>query len=594
MRERKVAPSIWRSMVQSVTLYILVPLFLALTVLCFLLKKKTDSGIEEAMKMMFAQNVQEIDSAILLSNYASSTMITYTENSRFLKNYYNAKNEYMKNRAVGQIEGMILNTNVSTLGSIEAELMILMNDGKKISSTRIAEIPEKYQEATWYQNMQKSGQIPYWDSAMTPYFDYKDNRRYVSFGRALVRYRGNALGYALVRIPRDVFFGKAKNSSDSVYRSGTVFMCDQNGRIITSGPEELSPEIAEQTIEVWRKFKGKQGRIGNFYVLSSNLTSSNNQVVYVGNYHEIFAQSEQIQLVVILFMAGAGVALVAIMLMISRYITNPILFFARQVDWIEQNDPKKLILEENRFLETQALENGMIRAQSRIAKLMEDVRREAVMKEKARFDALKAQINPHFLFNTLNAIRWKASMNHDEEVADVLSELGVLLSETYKSDAEMESIGNAVRILNAYVKIMQIRFGNKVQFFFSIPENIRKYQIPRFCLQPLVENSFIHGMSHVECGVIALRGEMQGTDVVLTLIDNGEGLRGKTLDLNREEPGKRGLTGIGLPNIHKRLTGLFGDGYGLTIDTEIESGFRVSLRIPAIEEKGDENESADC
>lgn len=329
-------------------------------------------------------------------------------------------------------------------------------------------------------------------------------------------------------------------------------------------------------------------------MLSSNLTSSNNQVVYVGNYHEIFAQSEQIQLVVILFMAGAGIAIVTIMLMISRYITNPILFFARQVDWIEQNDPKKLTLEENRFLETQALENGMIRAQNRIAKLMEDVRQEAVMKEKARFDALKAQINPHFLFNTLNAIRWKASMNHDEEVADVLSELGVLLSETYKSDEEMESIGNAVRILNAYVKIMQIRFGNKVQFFFSIPENIRKYQIPRFCLQPLVENSFIHGMSHVECGVIALRGEKQGTDIVLTLIDNGEGLRGKTLDLNREKPGKRGLTGIGLPNIHKRLTGLFGEGYGLAIDTEIESGFRVSLRIPAIEEKGDENESADC
>ena len=89
MRERKVAPSIWRSMVQSVTLYILLPLFLALTVLCFLLKKKTDSGIEEAMQMMFAQNVQEIDSAILLSNYASSTMITYMENSRFLKNSLN-------------------------------------------------------------------------------------------------------------------------------------------------------------------------------------------------------------------------------------------------------------------------------------------------------------------------------------------------------------------------------------------------------------------------------------------------------------------------------------------------------------------------
>ena len=113
----------------------------------------------------------------------------------------------------------------------------------------------------------------------------------------------------------------------------------------------------------------------------------------------------------------------------------------------------------------------MIRAQKRINLLVKEVRKEAEMKEKARYDALRAQITPHFLFNTLNAIRWKASLNHDEEVSDILSDLGILLGEAYRNTDELERIENAVLILDAYVKIMQIRFGDKVQFFFSVSPN---------------------------------------------------------------------------------------------------------------------------
>ena len=119
MKKRKNVPSIWHSMVQSVTLYILLPLFFTLTVLFILLKRTTDTVTKEAFHMMFSQNIQEIDNAILQSNYASSTMITYTENICFLKNYYKAQSAYEKNKAAEQIEAMILNTNASTLGSIE-------------------------------------------------------------------------------------------------------------------------------------------------------------------------------------------------------------------------------------------------------------------------------------------------------------------------------------------------------------------------------------------------------------------------------------------------------------------------------------------
>ena len=236
----------------------------------------------------------------------------------------------------------------------------------------------------------------------------------------------------------------------------------------------------------------------------------------------------------------------------------------------------------------------MLRAKERIRILLEEVRHEAKMKEKARFDALKAQIKPHFLFNTLNAIHWKASINGDQEVAEVLSNLGVLLSETYKNDNELETIDNAIYILEAYVKIMEVRFGNKVEFFCVNSDELGEYLIPRFCLQPLVENSFIHGMSHTENGLIVLRGEQNGNDIELTLIDNGEGLHGKELDLSKEsEDNKRGITGIGLSNIHKRIQTLYGPDYGLNIDTTVEIGFKISLRIPAMKREAKADESAD-
>ena len=247
--------------------------------------------------------------------------------------------------------------------------------------------------------------------------------------------------------------------------------------------------------------------------------------------------------------------------------------------------PELLVLKKHHYHETKILEEGMLSAQKRIALLVKEVRQETERKEKALYEALRAQIMPHFLFNTLNAIRWKASLNKDEEVADILADLGMLLGEAYQNTDEMETVDNSMKILDAYVRIMQIRFGDKVQFFFLVPDTVKEYLIPRFCLQPLVENSFIHGMSRVEEGVIALRGSLDGTDLVFTLIDNGVGLHGKKIDLNgMEEPKDRGMSGIGLSNIHRRIQLLFGKDYGLEVDDTVEVGFKISLRIPGIRE----------
>lgn len=605
MRKEKQAPSIKCSMIVSIVLGVLLPLFVALLVLSALLQRATASSTMEAYQMMFDQNVRAIDSAILQSNYASSAMITYTENNQLLKDYDQATNEYDRSVAKKKIRDMIRNSEITNLAGFGGKLMILMNDGYLISSEKAVKMNTDFSDAAWMQKVHAEKSVPYWDTEIGKLFNQENPEDYVTYARELTHYGQQVYGYALMSIPRTLF---TNFQADERYQTGDLFMFSADGRLLSGAGEHYKEQELQELFEDWlqrqsqklkqksnakQKLNDQKGR-GDYYVMGSALTSSQNYILYVGNRHAIFERSEQIIWYLALFMLVITVLSIAITWSISRYITKPILFLSDRIQKIEQSAPQDLVLMHNRFKETKELEDGMLRAQERIQRLLEEVREEAKMKEKARFDSLKAQIKPHFLFNTLNAIRWKASINGDEEVADILSNLGVLLSETYKNDDEMETIGNAIYTLEAYVKIMEIRFGNKVEFFCVIPEELKNCQIPRFCLQPLVENSFIHGMSNAEEGIIALRGEKSGQDIELTLIDNGEGLRGKKIDLSVEsEANKRGITGIGLSNIHRRIQMLYGPAYGLKVDTDVEMGFRISLRIPAEMSEG-QDESIDC
>lgn len=534
--------------------------------------------------MMFDENAGKIENAILQSNYASSIIITYRENYNLLISYYRASNAYEKNRAAMQLEKMIQSCETTILGSFQGEMLLVMNDGKVICSSGVDELPNGLEDFPWFPFIGYKKQRPYWDNGMNELFMENNDRQYVVFGRCLMQYQEQPQGYVFVRIPESVFSGPGQ---DSRFQKGTMVMYDDSGRILTGQDQRFQDHKLQEIYEFWKESGKKKGRYHGFYYMITPLSYSSNVVAYVAGAGDVFARSRQVMAAAVIFMFLVTAGFMWITVTISKYITDPILFFAKRAPMIEENCPKLLMLEETRFREIRELQEGMLGAQRRIKSLLEQVRQEAAMKEKARFDALQAQITPHFLFNTLNAVRWKALMNQDKEVADILSELGVLLGETYKNGDETETIGSAIRTLEAYVNIMKIRFGDNTRFFFVIPEELKEFLIPRFCLQPLVENLFIHGMSHMESGVIVLRGEQKGGDIVLTLVDNGPGIRGRDLEWeeNKGEK-KRGVTGIGLSNIDHRLHMLYGDAYGLKIDRELEEGFRISMTIPAVREGG--------
>lgn len=586
--------SIRFSMIKSIILFVLLPLFAALLVLSILMQRTTSQNTIEAYRMMFDQNVREIDSAILQANYVSSTMISYTENEKLLKGYYQTNNAYEKNVIVGKMIRMVSNCNVSNLGAYDGRLMILLNDGRLISSEKSVETGDQLISGKWYQQIKQNKTTPYWTEEIGQLFDSTNPDKYVSFGRELTHYGESSYGVALVSIPRTVF---TQFKDDIRYQRGDIYMFASDGRLLCGNTGKIGKDIITELFAKWEAGDRKEGQYGEYYILGKQLSYSQNSVLYIGYEHAIFEKSERILAYLVTLMALITLLALSGTRHISHYITRPIQILSDKIGLIEQNDAVAIALEVNCFQETQELERGMRRAQERIRLLVEEVREETMMKERARFDAMKAQIRPHFLFNTLNAIRWKASINGDEEVAAALSDLGVLLSETYKSDEELETVENAVYILKAYVKIMEIRFGHEIEFFTVIPEEIQNCLLPRFCLQPLVENSFIHGMRNMNQGVIALRGSRVENDIELTLIDNGEGLQGKKLDLSETahaEESKRGITGIGLSNIHHRIQMLYGEQYGLTVDPSFEMGFRITLRIPARNKNAKADEGTDC
>ncbi|MBT9775526.1 hypothetical protein GPL15_03250 [Clostridium sp. MCC353] len=581
--------SIKSNMIMMIVLYVLMPLFIALIILSVLLQKNMSSNIRESYQMMFQQKADKIDNVIEIANFSSSAFITDDNNLSLLRTMYEGENAYMRNKAQTQLIGVLQKDQVSVLAGFSGEVLLLTNNGKVLSSNASYEAPDDYRDSEWYQAALEHGQFPYWDMGINRFVNrvLGGNQECFTFARIVQKYKGQNLGLLLVRIPQNVFWDDVK---EQAFRKGSMDMMSDKGRILSGVDSQEEAEMAGKMLKDLNlsalktdEFLGTRCGSGS-YCMSTRLSSNDAILLYMGDYGLIFERPMKISRIMLYFMAAITIAIMASVIKVSNFITEPINNLVKNMQYIEQSGSQ---LKEGKhgFREIQELENSFRRARERIQRLIEDVREETEQKEKAYYEALQAQINPHFLFNTLNAIQWKAALNDDKEVSDMLSDLSVLLYETYDHSSELGTIGQSMVVLDAYVKIMKVRFGDRVSFFYTVQDGLEECLIPRFCLQPLVENSFLHGMTHVEDGLIVLRVEQVEDHIELTLTDNGRGADQKapdTLLTADQVPKKYKITGIGLSNIHKRVQALFGEEYGLEIDPSVEIGFRITLKIPKI------------
>ena len=218
-------------------------------------------------------------------------------------------------------------------------------------------------------------------------------------------------------------------------------------------------------------------------------------------------------------------------------------------------------------------------------KLMEEQVKSAEELRIAEFNSLQAQINPHFLYNTMDMINWLALQGRNSEVSDAVQKLSRFYKLTLSRKKSVSTIGKEEEHVSIYVDLQNMRYHDSISFVSDIPDELTEYQIPKLTLQPVVENAVLHGIleKSSKSGTIVLTGWMEDSDIVLLVSDDGVGISPDKLAtiVSGEGQSSSGGTNIVVYNTHRRLQILYGDQYGLHYSSVPGQGTEVEIRIPA-------------
>ena len=203
------------------------------------------------------------------------------------------------------------------------------------------------------------------------------------------------------------------------------------------------------------------------------------------------------------------------------------------------------------------------------------------------YNMLKAQINPHFLYNTLSTIQ--SLVRNDLGAVNLIKDLADFFRKTLKRGDEMITLREELDSVNTYFRIEKARFRDRVNLVVTLPQDMQDLHIPVFSLQPLVENAIRHGISVKRGGgTVCVSACCDGGKIYITVADDGVGISEDRLkqiaDSKRNVPSERG-TGIGLENVNLRLKKLFGEEYGLSVSSELGKGTTVTIALPSEEER---------
>ena len=201
------------------------------------------------------------------------------------------------------------------------------------------------------------------------------------------------------------------------------------------------------------------------------------------------------------------------------------------------------------------------------------------------YQILASQINPHFLYNTLETIRMKAKMNHQDEIEELVKKLAKIMRRNIQVRDQMVTLDSEIELIENYLVIQGYRFGDRIQSEVIVDENVdRNCMVIPLIMQPFVENAYIHGLESKEKGGLLLIHVMQtGEDIQIEIKDNGIGMDFYRLGKIRQglKEGKTALKGhIGITNVNQRLRILYGDSYGVTIHSQLQKGTTVMIQFP--------------
>lgn len=274
----------------------------------------------------------------------------------------------------------------------------------------------------------------------------------------------------------------------------------------------------------------------------------------------------------------------------SRRITHPLNKLVKTMKTSRGNDLKLHPLQESGNYETNVLTKSYNMMIKEIDQYTEQLVYEQQERRKADLNALQMQINPHFLYNTLSSIKYLAKMHRTEEVDQTIDSLISMLQSTLGSTEDVVTVTTEIQTLKHYVFINQIRYGNQIKVHYEIGEDCHDLMVPKLIIQPFVENAFFHAFPGSVAGNIHIFITTGQNQLCIEIMDDGIGMTNN--QKHAKEKKRYHLSGIGIQNVHGRIQLLYGQEYGVNIESEEGYGTSVKINLPIVHKENSTIESS--
>ena len=590
MKDRKNDSGIRKSFakfnIQSIILSVLMTLSLVtVTVMGFLLyhrfKLASDKSAVANTEMTVESTIDRLNSSLL-----DLRQISDAANYNIVQEYDISSQEFTRQFS------MLYETNTDKIQS----LALYGDDGMLIESEPVATVKDnvKVADQKWYQDARSEIEnIHFSTPHVQNLFDDGTFRyhRVVSLSRSVDINDGSTSGSGVLLVDMkysvlEDMLERINETSSGIY----YYLCSRDGEII------YHPRWTEINRGL---FKEKNNKAASYedgiYEMKTDGQKENvvvGSVAYTG-WKLIGVVPESVQETSInkfrYYIITTILILVMMLLQVNRFISRKISRPIRELDEsvkaYEAGAMPDIYI--GGSAEIRHLGYSVQKSYEQIEMLMKEIIQQQTERRKSELDALQSQINPHFLYNTLESITWMIEAQRNKEAVVMISELAKLLRVSLSRGKTIISIGDELQHGRSYMNIQRVRYKERFKVEFLIDEEIKNYCIVKLVIQPLLENAIYYGVGNMDeddDGQILVRGEKKGEDIYISIEDNGMGMpediRDNILTDNSKVP-KHG-SGVGVINVHSRIRLMFGPEYGLEVYSELDEGTKVVIHIPAI------------
>ncbi len=392
------------------------------------------------------------------------------------------------------------------------------------------------------------------------------------------------LGSLCLAAPERVLAQKylANTGNDALFLS----VADKNGRVVS----DPSPERVQQALPWFSKVANDgTASIGGELVVRAAIEGTELYVAGAISEGALAADSAYVVQMVALIIMGAIAACVMTSIIMSRRITAPFRTLIERMARVSGGDFESPVDLSNYGGEYVRMADGYNAMIGEIGKLMVSVREKERLLADSELKMLKAQINPHFLYNTLDSIHWLAAMNGQQEISTMVKALADFYRICLGSAHERIRLGDELKHASSYLTIQKIRYSDVVESVMEASSEDMELMVPSMILQPLIENAIYHGLKGGgHRGTIAIREYRAGEDLLIEVRDDGRGMSEDDVQaMNHSlDIGERDSHGVG--NVNRRIELICGPEYGLKYSQNADGGLRVTVHLPVVNaEEGD-------